>query len=126
MTIQVVDNTHFDSPIGCLEISVMDEAIVSIHFLDDEYGAIFSHTLHGTILERCVEELTEYFEGHRLSFDFPLLPRGTEFEKKVWKSLLGIPFGETCSYFDIASRMNNPNAVRAVGRANGANPIAIV
>ncbi|MCF6138649.1 methylated-DNA--[protein]-cysteine S-methyltransferase [Pseudalkalibacillus berkeleyi] len=71
-------------------------------------------------------ELTEYFDGKRTTFSEPLDMIGTPFQVSVWKALTEIPFGETCSYSDIAQKLDNPKAVRAVGTANGANPIPII
>ncbi len=72
-------------------------------------------------------QLAEYFEGKRQYFDLDLAPkRGTQFQKKVWKTLCGIPFGKTWSYTDVATKIGSPKAVRAVGGANNRNPIAIV
>jgi len=119
-----IERGYYGSPIGGIEISVFDDAIVSICFQEDDEE--FADTGNGEIFEQCEEELTEYFEGHRMKFDLLLAPHGTDFEKQVWSELLDIPYGKTCSYIDIANRMNNPKAIRAVGRANGANPIAIV
>src|SRR4051812_29724777 len=68
------------------------------------------------------DQLAEYFEGKRQSFDLKLDPKGTEFQKKVWAALLEIPYGVTCSYADIARAVGQPTATRAVGAANGANP----
>lgn len=73
-----------------------------------------------------IRQLDEYFAGRRREFDLPLAPRGTDFQRRVWRALSGIPYGATCSYADIAARLRNPNAVRAVGLANGRNPIPIV
>lgn len=73
-----------------------------------------------------IVELDDYFRGKRQIFNFPLDLRGTEFQKDVWKALLNIPYGTTKSYSDIAIEINRPKAVRAVGAANGANPIPIV
>lgn len=72
------------------------------------------------------EQLIEYFEGRRTRFDIRLNIRGTDFQKRVWSALLSIPYGETTTYGDIARRIGNEKAVRAVGLANGSNPIAIV
>jgi len=72
------------------------------------------------------KQLTEYFAGKRQQFDVPLDFEGTEFQKKVWQALLSIPFGETRSYRDIAEQIGNVKAVRAVGAANGKNPISII
>jgi methylated-DNA-[protein]-cysteine S-methyltransferase len=72
------------------------------------------------------QQLDEYFEGRLRQFDIPLAPRGTEFQLAVWEALTRIPFGQTIAYRDLAIRIGNPSAVRAVGAANGANPIPIV
>jgi methylated-DNA-[protein]-cysteine S-methyltransferase len=73
-----------------------------------------------------IDQLREYFEGARRTFDIALAPQGTEFQRGVWAELCRIPYGETISYAALAHRIGNPRAVRAVGLANGANPIAIV
>lgn len=78
------------------------------------------------ILAQTVKQLNEYFEGKRKSFDLPLEPEGTDFQKQVWQQLLQIPYGQTVSYKEIAMKIQNRNAVRAVGAANGRNPLAIV
>ncbi|KEY97354.1 cysteine methyltransferase, partial [Sphingomonas sp. BHC-A] len=71
-------------------------------------------------------QLGEYFSGQREAFDLPLHFSGTDFQKSVWAALLTIPFGETCSYADIARQIGKPSACRAVGAANGRNPISII
>jgi methylated-DNA-[protein]-cysteine S-methyltransferase len=71
-------------------------------------------------------QLTEYFAGRRQEFDLPLAPKGTDFQKQVWQALTSIPFGATTSYGELAGRIGRPKASRAVGAANGANPIPIV
>src|SRR5262249_16865741 len=78
------------------------------------------------ILNRAVDQLTDYFAGKRWSFDLPLDLQGTDFQIRVWRALLEVPYGETRSYGQIAQSIGAPNAVRAVGAANGANPIAII
>ena len=77
-------------------------------------------------LDPWIRQLDEYFSGHRRSFSLPLDLRGTEFQLKCWRSLLDIPYGETCSYRDIARAIGRPHAFRAVGMSNNRNPIAIV
>jgi len=77
------------------------------------------------ILE-CKRQLEEYFAGKRKKFDLPLAPKGTEFQKKVWKALTEIPYGETRTYGEIAAAVGNPKAARAVGMANNKNPIGII
>lgn len=124
------------SPVGDLLIAVEPGgALVAIEYLNrrtlDETLALV--TRRGDIVEwneaACLPVLTElgeYFRGERTEFSFALAPRGTEFERAVWRQLQDIPFGETRSYRDIAQALGRPTAVRAVGRANGANPISIV
>jgi len=74
----------------------------------------------------CIEQLHEYFAGERRAFDLPLGPQGTPFQLQVWRELQQIPYGATISYGEMARRIGNPSASRAVGLANGANPIAII
>lgn len=78
------------------------------------------------ILEKAKEQLEQYFAGQRQDFDLPLDLEGTEFQKKVWKALQTIPFGKTISYAQLAKKVGSPKAFRAVGGANGRNPVAIV
>ena len=78
------------------------------------------------MLKEPVRQVEAYFSGTLKDFDFPLAPQGTTFQTSVWKELLRIPYGETISYGELARRLGNPKAVRAVGLANGSNPIAIV
>ncbi|CAG4901730.1 methylated-DNA--[protein]-cysteine S-methyltransferase [Paraburkholderia gardini] len=81
---------------------------------------------HDPVLDETERQLKEYFAGERTCFDLELDFAGTAFQKKVWAALLTIPFGETRSYLDIATQIGNPKAVRAVGAANGRNPISII
>lgn len=78
------------------------------------------------ILDDTRRQLTEYFTGQRKIFDIPLDLEGTSFQKHVWRELAKIPFGQTLSYGDVAKRIKNPKAVRAVGSANGKNPVCII
>jgi methylated-DNA-[protein]-cysteine S-methyltransferase len=71
-------------------------------------------------------QLAQYLAGERRAFDLPLAPRGTEFERRVWQALVAIPYGETRSYAEVAATIGRPSACRAVGRANGSNPIAVI
>jgi methylated-DNA-[protein]-cysteine S-methyltransferase len=78
------------------------------------------------LLNEPVRQLTAYFAGKLRAFDIPLAPQGTAFQTQVWRALCDIPYGETTSYGELAGRIGNPKAVRAVGLANGSNPIAVV
>lgn len=77
-------------------------------------------------LEPACRQLREYFEGNRTRFDFQIDPQGTEFQKTVWQALLEIPYGQTVSYMDLAKRLGDPKAIRAVASANGQNPLWVV
>ncbi|OGT60280.1 MAG: cysteine methyltransferase [Gammaproteobacteria bacterium RIFCSPHIGHO2_12_FULL_63_22] len=78
------------------------------------------------VLQRTRTQLDEYFAGRRRQFELPLAPRGTDFQRRVWSALAGIGYGETISYLQLATRIGNPTATRAVGAANGRNPLPIV
>jgi methylated-DNA-[protein]-cysteine S-methyltransferase len=113
---------YFNSPIGFIEIRGTEEGIISINFTDfqEETSEV------PQILKECSKQLKEYFEGKRTKFDIKLLLKGTEFQRKVWNTLLTIPYGNTVSYRDIAKAVDNEKAVRAVGNANSKNPISII
>jgi methylated-DNA-[protein]-cysteine S-methyltransferase len=81
---------------------------------------------HDPVVAEAIGQLREYFEGGRMRFDLPLDLRGTRFQRRVWEALLGIPYGETRSYAALAAEIGAPQAARAVGGANGANPVAII
>ena len=112
------------SPIGRLTLVSDGDALTGLHMAPyaPQPGWIRDKAPFTDVLE----QLGSYFAGERRTFDLPLDPVGTPFQKKVWKALQTIPYGEVRTYGDIARRVRNPKAVRAVGRANGCNPIAIV
>ena len=113
----------FTSPLGLIEIKGTELDITTVSFVEEETASIGKST--GVLLQ-CRRELEEYFNGSRKTFDVPLNPIGTEFQKTVWNELLKIGFGNTTSYMAIAKKLNNPGAVRAVGLANGRNPIGVM
>ena len=119
--------THlFPSPIGPLRIVVDDASrVLAIHFHGDRVDAAGAENSP----KRCAQvedQLAEYFAGHRRAFDLELSMSGTDFQMSVWNELQTIPLGETVSYRELAGRIGRPRAVRAVGQANGRNPIPIV
>jgi methylated-DNA-[protein]-cysteine S-methyltransferase len=116
--------TYVDTPIGSILIVGDETAIVEIHFAGAEPESDW--TRHPAALREAANQLRAYFAGERQTFDLPLAPRGTEFQQSVWSALQKIPYGETTTYSTIAERIGRPAAVRAVGAANGANPIPIV
>lgn len=120
--------SSMDTPIGCLLLAGTADAL---HYLSFPSG----HKAFGPKIQWRRDEapfgdvkrqLAAYFAGERRAFDFPLALTGTEFQKRVWDTLLMIPFGETRSYGWLAQRIGRPTASRAVGAANGANPIPII
>jgi len=113
---------YMDSPIGAIEIQASAKGITQVIFCGTEKRAIKVNK----ITHSCKQQLNEYFAGKRKVFDLPLEQQGTEFQKSVWACLVKIPFGQTLSYRDIADMLNNRKAVRAVGGANGRNPIGII
>lgn len=120
---------HIDSPVGTLLLAATDQALVAIEFPDNRHPVKRdAHWLAGdnAVLREAQRQLAEYFSGERRVFALPLAPRGTTFQQQVWATLAGIGYGDTWSYADVARHIGNPKAVRAVGAANGRNPIPIV
>ena len=120
-----------DSPVGRLTlVACNQEKLTAIHWEKDnaEAGKMTNMTGddHDPVLLKTERQLKDYFEGKRQIFSIELDFGGTEFQNKVWNALLTIPFGETRSYGDIARQIGNPKSVRAVGAANGKNPVPIV
>lgn len=111
------------TPIGTVRILANDEAITHIDFVDE---ADASAHAENDVTRLARQQLTDYFEGQRQAFDLPLAPSGTEFQQACWQALVRIPYGETRYYAEQARVIQRPSAVRAVGAANGANPISIV
>lgn len=118
------------SPVGELTLVASAQGLVAVLWENDapgrvRLGAVTQDGEHPVLLA-AESQLGEYFAGARARFDLPLDFRGTDFQKQVWAELLAIPFGETRSYGEIAVRLGRPGASRAVGAANGRNPISIV
>lgn len=118
------------SPVGRLTLVATDQGLSAILWENDDpnrvrLGPLVAAPQH-PVLEQTEQQLREYFAGTRTVFTVPLDMVGTEFQKKVWTALLAIPFGETRRYGELARQLGNPNAARAVGAANGRNPISII
>lgn len=114
----------YESAIGPLEIVGTEEAIQALHFVDEATGD--APAALPPVITDCLAQLDEYFGGRRREFTLSLAPAGTDFQQQVWRQLLTIPFGQTVSYLDIAVAIGNEKAVRAVGLANGRNPISLI
>jgi len=122
--------TSMSSPVGELKLVASDAGLVAVLWPEDDpkrvrLGDAREDAAH-PVLRKAVAQLEEYFAGKRSEFDLPLDARGTEFQKLVWEQLLAIPYGETRSYGQLAARLGKPTASRAVGAANGRNPLSIV
>ncbi len=126
--------THFcktmESPVGTLRLVSTPDRLVAILWENGSpqtapFGPLADGSSHPVLLE-AEKQLTEYFAGRRKTFSLKLDGPGTGFQKEVWQALATIPFGETRSYAEIAAQIGRPKAVRAVGAANGKNPLAIV
>lgn len=121
---------YLDSPVGQLQLVANETALVAVLWENEKPDRVRLASLvedhKHPILLKTAKQLNEYFAGKRQIFDLPLDFSGTEFQQKVWQALLTIPFGETRSYKQIAEQIGNVKAVRAVGAANGKNPISII
>lgn len=120
------DNYHiyYESPLGTLELTADEIHLTAVNFLEKTFEQPAGNP--NSVLNRTVHQLDEYFEKERKEFDLPLMPEGTEFQQKVWQALQQISYGRTASYKDIAELIGEVKAVRAVGGANGKNPIPII
>ena len=116
--------TYVDTPIGAILVAGDDHAIVETYFAGAQPEPEWARD--NNALREAADQLRAYFRGELRAFDLPLAPRGTEFQQAVWQALLEIPYGQTTTYSAIAGKIGRPAAVRAVGAANGANPIPII
>jgi len=120
--------TWCDSPVGPLLLAGTVEGLYFVGFSSGKHvGAVLPDWKENAApFRNAVRQLKEYFAGKRKIFDLTLIPQGTDFQRAVWQELRSIPYGETISYKELAERIGKPKAVRAVGAANGANPIPII
>ena len=126
-----METAYIQTPLGIATI-VGDENGIGVISVSGE-GEVCSasslslgSTVVPSVLQEAVTQLSDYFEGKRTDFDFKLNPKGTEFQQKVWKGLLEIPFGKTMSYLELSKKLGDVKAIRAVASANGKNPLWIV
>ena len=118
------------SPVGDLTLVAGDEGLMAVLWPDDDPARVrlgaYAQAPDHPVLREATSQLSEYFSGQRQRFSVPLEFQGTDFQREVWAALLDIPFGKTRSYADIARAIGRPTATRAVGAANGRNPISII
>ena len=118
-------HTYYQSPIGLLKISASTHVVNQVLFVDEE-SAITESTILTPLLQQCLEQLIEYFNGVRQRFDLPIYQEGTTFQSTVWSELLNIAYGRTISYMDLAKRLGNPKVIRAAASTNSKNNICII
>ena len=125
-----LDYIYMDSPVGALKLVAHDHALVAVMWDNEDHKRVRLAELvenqQHPMLHQVKQQLQEYFAGQRQQFDLLLDFQGTAFQQQVWQALLQIPYGETRSYKQIAFQLGNEKAVRAVGAANGKNPISII
>lgn len=119
----LMHRAYIQTPLGIALIEGDENGIAKIHVLNDEVPVSAEIPV---ILQSAAKQLEDYFNGIRKNFDFALNPRGTDFQKKVWKALLDIPYGKTASYQELSVKLGDIKAIRAVASANGKNPLWIV
>lgn len=114
------------SPLGEVTVVADDDWLAELH-LPGDHGVVPSDAVEGgPTVDRAAQQLGEWFAGQREHFDLPLAPVGTAFQRRVWAALVAVPYGETATYRDIAVAIGQPTATRAVGAANGRNPIPLI
>ena len=114
------------TPLGDITAVVDDAGLTQVILAGDDGSVLAEATEGGPIADAAAQQLAEYFAGERMAFDVPLAPQGTEFQMTVWKALGDVPFGTTATYGEIARAIGQLTATRAVGAANGRNPIPII
>jgi methylated-DNA-[protein]-cysteine S-methyltransferase len=118
-----METYYLNSPIGTLRIQGDENGVSSVSFLNPNE---FESREIPDVLTEVISQLEEYFNGTRYQFEIKLNPQGTEFQKRVWKELIDIPYSKTISYQELANRLKDPMVIRAAAAANGKNPIAII
>lgn len=115
-----------NSKIGPLYLVASDKALYGVFWEDEKHPKEKPGSAESKLLDRAEKQITEYLDGRRKVFDLPLELEGTDFQRRVWAELRKIPYGETRSYKQIATALKDPKACRAVGTANGRNPISLI
>lgn len=122
----------WQSPVCKLHLYADDNNLLAVTFNENREAVVKKLGLQhcekslSPVIEKTIKQLIEYFSGERKKFNLPIQMQGTEFQKKAWTELLNIPFGKTISYAEQASNISSPKAVRAIGSANGKNPLSII
>ena len=125
-TMQELYYTYYESPVGLLKIGGTDNYISELSFVDNRQQIAHGEPGISDVIHHCTEQLIEFFQGRRRTFNVPVHQEGTVFQTRVWNELLEIDFGKTISYLDLAKRLGNPKCIRAAATTNGKNKIAIL
>ncbi|MBK2123968.1 methylated-DNA--[protein]-cysteine S-methyltransferase [Fangia hongkongensis] len=120
------DQSVIHTPVGFLRLVADDQHLLRCDWSSDQKNDTDSRETHSKIIRETIKQLTAYFDRKSSQFDLPISLEGTHFQKCVWQALQNIPFGQTISYKTLAKNVDNPKALRAVGSANGKNPISII
>ncbi len=122
--------TRFETPLGTVLAVAREGLLTRVDFVDAKYvpaiDPAWREDATSPPLERCRRQLGEYFAGKRKSFDLALAPSGTDFQKRIWRAISGVPHGETITYSELARRAGAAGSARAAGAATGRNPIAVI
>jgi methylated-DNA-[protein]-cysteine S-methyltransferase len=118
--------TYYQSPVGLLKIGGTDHYIAELSFVDNKDQVTHGEPGISEVIHQCTEELIEFFNGKRKTFDIPVYQEGTAFQQRVWSELVNIPFGQTISYLDLARALGDEKVVRAAANTNGKNRVAII
>ena len=116
-----IETACFESPLGSIELRKCDGFLIGLEFIDDGKSTEIPASLQSS-----VNQINDWFDGIVIKFDLPLKPAGTPFQLSVWQMLTEIPYGQTATYGDIANKLGIKNGSRAVGLANGSNPISLI
>jgi methylated-DNA-[protein]-cysteine S-methyltransferase len=117
---------RIETPLGVVTAVADDDWLTALHLPGDAFALPGDAVEGGPTVDRAAVQLAEWFAGEREHFDLPLAPAGTTFQRRVWAALVAVPYGETATYGDIAAAIGQPTATRAVGAANGRNPIPLI
>lgn len=121
-----MESWYYESPVGMLEIWSSESVIMGILFCSGIKSNEKNKAVMPKVIASCIQQLDEYFLGKRKEFDFAFSQEGSEFQQKVWRELINIPYGNFISYLELSRRIGNSKAIRAVGSANGKNNMVIV
>ena len=122
-----METVQIKTPLGIAQIIGDDKGLSAIHVFDSDRDIVVEPDERiPKVLKVAVDQLREYFNGERTVFEIPLNPKGTDFQKRVWKTLQAIPYGKTVSYLEISKKLGDVKAIRAVASANGKNPLWII